>query len=177
MAGTLDAMVGADAATFARIEPVIRTWAANVVPLGAVGLAHKMKLVNNFVAMGQAALIAEALAMARKAGLTIEQFHAVIGSGRMRSGFYDTFMQWSLSGDDKAHLFTITNAHKDMRYVSSMAVEAGALNPMQAQVRNAFAAMDAAGQGERYVPMLADFVAVANGLPPAAQARSHDKPS
>ena len=164
-AGTLDTMVGCDDATFATIEPVLRCWAANIVHLGPLGLGPKMKLVNNFVAMGYAALFAEALAIARKAGLTIEQFHAVIGSGRMRSGFYDTFMKWSVEHDPNAHKFTIANAHKDMRYLAAMANEIGAVNNLQALVKNTFAAMEAAGDGQKYVPMLADFVARQNGLP------------
>ncbi len=168
-AGTLDTMVGAAPEVFARIEPVLRCWAGLVVHLGPVGLGHKMKLINNFVAMGYAALFAEALAIARKAGLSIAQFHSVIGSGRMRSPFYDTFMQWSLAGDENAHRFTISNAHKDMRYLAAMANELGVVNTLQAQVKNSFAAMEAAGQGERFVPMLADFVAALNALPPAAQ--------
>jgi hypothetical protein len=48
-----------------------------------------------------------------------------------------------------------------------MAGEVGAVNPIQAMVRNSFAAMEAAGEGDRYVPMLADFIAGLNGLPPA----------
>ena len=166
-AGTLDTMVGAEPEVFARIEPVLRAWAGNVVHLGPVGLGHKMKLINNFIAMGYAALFSEALAIARKSGLTVEQFHAVIGSGRMRSPFYDTFMQWTLAGDENAHRFTIANAHKDMRYLAAMANEAGAVNLLQPQVKNMFAAMQAAGQGERFVPMLADFIAGLNGLAPA----------
>lgn len=166
-AGTLDTMVGATPEVFARIEPVLRAWAGNVVHLGPVGLGHKMKLVNNFIAMGYAALFSEALAIARRSGLSVEQFHAVIGSGRMRSPFYDTFMQWTLAGDENAHRFTISNAHKDMRYLSAMANEAGAVNLLQPQVKNMFAAMEAAGQGERFVPMLADFIAGMNGLAPA----------
>ena len=169
-AGTLDTMVGADDATFAAIEPVLRCWAGNIVHLGPVGLGHKMKLVNNFVAMGYAALYAEALAIARRSGLSIEQFHTVIGSGRMRCGFYDTFMKWSVDHDPNAHLFTIANAHKDMRYMAAMANDAGAVNTLQAGVKNSFAAMDAAGQGQRHVPMLADFIAAQNGLPSAADA-------
>ena len=166
-AGTLDTMVGAEPEVFAHIEPVLRAWAGNVVHLGPVGLGHKMKLINNFVAMGYAALFSEALAIARKSGLTVEQFHSVIGSGRMRSPFYDTFMQWTLAGDENAHRFTIANAHKDMRYLAAMANEAGAVNLLQPQVKNMFAAMQAAGQGERFVPMLADFIAGLNGLAPA----------
>ena len=170
-AGTLDTMVGAEPEVFVRIEPVLRAWAGNVVHLGPVGLGHKMKLINNFVAMGYAALFSEALAIARKSGLTVEQFHSVIGSGRMRSPFYDTFMQWTLAGDENAHRFTIANAHKDMRYLAAMANEAGAVNLLQPQVKNMFAAMQAAGQGERFVPMLADFIAGLNGLAPAGSTR------
>lgn len=166
-AGTLDTMVGADPETFARIEPVLRCWAGLVVHLGPVSLGHKMKLVGNFVAMGYAALYSEAIAISRKAGLSIEQFHSVIGAGRMRSPFYDTFMQWSLVGDENAHRFTISNAHKDMRYLASMANELGIVNGIQAQVKNSFAAMEAAGKGDKFVPMLADFIAGVNGLPPA----------
>ena len=171
-AGTLDTMVGCDETTFRAIEPVLHCWAGNVVHLGPLGLGHKMKLVNNFVAMGYAALFAEALAIARKAGLTVEQFHSVIGAGRMRSGFYDTFMQWSREGNENAHKFTIANAHKDMRYLASMANETGAINNLQTLVKNSFAAMEAAGDGQKYVPMLADFIAGVNGLPPAAAERT-----
>jgi 3-hydroxyisobutyrate dehydrogenase-like beta-hydroxyacid dehydrogenase len=171
-AGTLDTMVGCDDATFAIIEPVLRCWAANVVHLGPLGLGHKMKLVNNFVAMGYAALFSEALAIARKAGLTVEQFHAVIGWGRMRSGFYDTFIRWSREGDENAHRFTVANAHKDMKYLAAMANEIGAVNNLQTLVKNDFAAMEATGQGQRYVPMLTDFVAHLNGLPPASAERT-----
>jgi 3-hydroxyisobutyrate dehydrogenase-like beta-hydroxyacid dehydrogenase len=80
-------------------------------------------------------------------------------------------MRWSREGDESAHRFTIANAHKDMRYLASMANEVGAVNNLQTLVKNSFAAMEAAGGGQRYVPMLADFVAQTNGLPPASAER------
>ena len=166
-AGTLDAMVGASAELFNAVKPVMECWAANIMHLGPVGLGHTMKLVNNFVAMGYAALYSEALAIARKAGLSQDQFHSVIGSGRMRSPFYDTFIKWTMNGDENAHKFTISNAHKDMRYLSSLANDIGALHPIQSMVKNSLAAMEAQGHAQKYVPMLADFVATQNGLPPS----------
>jgi hypothetical protein len=72
-----------------------------------------------------------------------------------------------MEGDENAHRFTISNAHKDMRYLSSLANEVGALHPIQVMVKNSFAGMEAAGQAQRYVPMLADFVAIQNDLPPS----------
>ena len=164
--GTLDAMVGADPEVFGRIKPIIECWAGVIVHLGATGLGHKMKLVNNFIGMGYGALYAEALALAQKSGLTPEQFDSVIRLGRLSNGFYETFMKWTLERDEAAHKFAISNAHKDMRYLTNLATAVGAVNPMQSVVKNAYAAMEAAGEGERYVPMLADFVARANGLDP-----------
>lgn len=162
--GTLDAMVGASPEVFDRIKPVIETWAGVVVHLGPVGLGHKMKLINNFLGMGYGVLYAEALAIARKSGLSAEQFDSVIRPGRLSNGFYETFMKWTLEQDENAHRFAISNAHKDMAYLGNLALSVGAVNPMQSVVKNAYAAMEAAGEGERYVPMLADFIARANGL-------------
>ena len=76
-AGKLDTMVGADDAVFEKIKPVLDTWAGVITHLGPVGLGHKMKLINNFIAMGYAPLYAEALAISRKAGLTVEQVDSV----------------------------------------------------------------------------------------------------
>jgi hypothetical protein len=163
--GTLDTMVGAAPEVFARVRPVIDTWAGVVVHLGPVGLGHKMKLINNFIAMGYGALYAEALAIARKNGLTAAQVDSVIRPGRMSNGFFETFMKYVLERDENAHRFTITNAAKDMTYLANMAQASGAVNPMQAAVRNAYAAMEAGGEGARFVPMLSDFIARVNGLP------------
>ena len=164
--GTLDAMVGAAPEVFEKIKPVIETWAGVIVHLGEVGLGHKMKLINNFIAMGYGALYGEALALARKSGLSTQQFDDVIRPGRLSNGFYETYMKWSLEGDENAHKFAISNAHKDMRYLANLAVSVGAVNPMQSVVKNAYAAMEAQGEGDRYVPMLADFIARQNGLEP-----------
>ncbi len=164
-AGTLDTMVGADPEVFAAIRPVLECWAGVIVHLGPVGLGHKMKLINNFIAMGYAALYSEALAIARKSGLTAEQVNSVIAPGRLSNGFYETFMKWTLERDENAHRFTVTNAHKDMRYMANMANAAGATNPIQSVVKNHLASMDAMGNGDKYLPMLADFIAAMNGLP------------
>jgi 3-hydroxyisobutyrate dehydrogenase-like beta-hydroxyacid dehydrogenase len=163
-AGTLDTMVGAAPETFERIKPVLDCWAGLVVHMGEVGLGHKMKLINNFISLGYAALYSEALAVACKSGLSAEQVDSVIRPGRLSNGFYETFMKWTLERDENAHKFTITNAHKDMRYLANLANSLGAVTPVQAALRNGFAAMEASGRGDSYLPMLADFVAAVNGL-------------
>jgi hypothetical protein len=163
-AGTLQALVGADPAVFERVKPLIACWAATIVHVGPVGAGHKMKLINNFLSLGYAALYSEALALGDKVGISAETFHSVIGQGRMRCGFYDTFMTYVITRDENAHRFTISNAYKDLRYLGAMADAAGVVDPLGSAVKNQFAAMAAAGEAERYVPMLADFVAKQNGV-------------
>jgi 3-hydroxyisobutyrate dehydrogenase-like beta-hydroxyacid dehydrogenase len=164
--GTLDCMVGADEATFARVEPVIATWAAKIVHIGGVGDGHRMKLLNNFISLGYAAIYSEALAMSQKVGIPIAEFDKVIRGGRMDCGFYQTFMGYAMEGNRESHKFTLTNAYKDIRYVESMANAATVATPMASAIKNSFAtAVNAGGDGpEDYLPHLADFVAKANGI-------------
>lgn len=56
-------MVGCDAAVFARVQPVIATWAAKITQIGPVGSGHKMKLLMNFIGLFSAALYSEALTL------------------------------------------------------------------------------------------------------------------
>ena len=164
-AGTLDTMVGADATTFARIKPILDTWAGKVVHIGGVGDGHKMKLLNNFVSLGYAAIYAEALVLAAKVGIAPETFDSVIRGGRMDCGFYQTFMGHTIEGNREAHRFTLSNALKDLSYLESMADAAKLANPVGNAVKNSFALGVAASGGgpEDYVPHLVDFIAGANG--------------
>ena len=162
--GALDTMVGASDEIFARLEPVLKTWAGKIVHIGATGDGHRMKLINNFISLGYAALYSEALALAQKVGISAERFDNVIRGGRMDCGFYQTFARWTLDGDPDAHKFTIANAHKDLRYLGAMADAAGLVDSMGSAVKNAFALASAAGGDAHFVPMLATYVERANGL-------------
>ncbi len=164
--GTLSAMVGADAAVFQRVKPVIEAWASTVVHIGKPGDGHRMKLLNNFLSLGYAALYSEALALGQKVGITVETFDSVIRGSRMDCGFYQTFMGYALEGNRESHKFTLTNALKDLTYLESMADAAGIANPIGNAAKNSFAmALAAGGDGpEDYVPHLADFVARRHGV-------------
>jgi len=165
--GALSTMVGAPDAVFARIKPVIDCWATSVVHLGPTGLGHKMKLLNNFLSLGYAALYSEAMAVGRKVGISVDQFDSVIRGSRMDCGFYQTFMGYAVEGNREAHKFTLSNAYKDARYLANMADNAAVVNPVGTAMKNSFAAaINAGGDGpEDYVPHLVDYVAKLNGLP------------
>ncbi|MGX9354661.1 NAD(P)-dependent oxidoreductase [Roseobacteraceae bacterium S113] len=163
-AGELATMMGAEAAVFERIHPVIAAWASNIVRMGDPGAGHKMKLINNMLAMGYAALYSEAIVLGEKVGITTAQFDSVIRGSRMDSGFYQTFMGHALEGNRESHKFTLTNALKDMTYLENMANSVGLDNAMGNAIKRSFAlAMSAGGDGpEDYVPHLVDHVARRN---------------
>ena len=161
--GTLDAMVGGSPEAVARARPVLEAFAGRIVETGPLGTGHTMKLLNNFLSMGYAALYAEALMVGAKAGLKPAVFDSVIRGGRMDSPAYQTFFKYVLERDRNAHRFSMQNALKDMSYLAGFAQALGVANPMGAAVRNSFALPVAAGRGDDYVPMLSDFVAEANG--------------
>lgn len=170
-AGMLDAMVGADDAVFARVQPVIDCWAGSITHIGPVGAAHRMKLIMNFIGMGYAALYAEAVVLGSKVGLAPQTVRQVIGGSRLSNGFFETFMKYTVDRDREAHRFSIANASKDVRYVASMAADAGVVNIMGAAIKHYFTHVEAIGKGEDFVPMLADHVGRLNGIDMAEAVR------
>ena len=162
--GTLDVMVGGEPASVERVRPVLEAFARRVVHTGPTGTGHTMKLLNNFLSMGYAALYAEALALGAKAGLTPQTFDSVIRGGRMDCGFYQTFFKYVLERDREAHKFTLRNGLKDTTYLAAFANATDTANPLGAAVRNSFALAVGAGRGDDYVPMLSDIIADLNGV-------------
>jgi 3-hydroxyisobutyrate dehydrogenase-like beta-hydroxyacid dehydrogenase len=168
--GTLDVMVGGDPDAVKRARPVLEAFAGRVVETGPVGTGHTMKLLNNFLSMGYAAIYSEALMIGAKAGLAPAVFDTVISGGRMDCAFYQTFRKYVIERDRDAHRFTLANALKDVSYLAGFAQALGVANPVGAAVRNSFAQAVATGHGDDYVPMLSDWVAEWNGTSLAPKA-------
>jgi len=162
--GALTAIVGAEDAAFAYVEPAIAAFAAKILHVGGPGAGHTMKLLNNFLSLGYGAIYAEALALAAKVGVSPEVFNSVLSGSRMDCGFYQTFFKYVLERDVNAHRFTLANAHKDMRYVNNLANATGAANFVSASVKNLYAVAEGLGRGDWNVPQISDVVAELNGV-------------
>ncbi|MFZ3582801.1 NAD(P)-dependent oxidoreductase [Loktanella sp. DJP18] len=168
-AGTLDCMVGCDAATFDAVKPVLDCWAGNITHVGPSGSGHKMKLLMNFISMGYASLYAEATVLGAAVGIPPAKVRQVIGSSRLTNGFFDTFMTYAVDREE-VHKFTIANAAKDLRYVGAMADAAGLTTIMASAVKQYFAQAEASGHGGDFVPSITDRVGALNGLDMQAEA-------
>ena len=123
--GKLNVMVGANPDDFAAIKPALEAFGENIFHVGGPGAGHKLKLLNNFLAMGYAALIAEALAVGAKTGVDLEALHRVVSVGGANSGIFQLLVPKALKGDYTGLPFMLSLAQKDMRYYTHMAEAAG----------------------------------------------------
>ncbi len=130
--GRLNTMVGADAATFREIEPVLKAFCENIFHIGEVGTGHKIKLINNCAAIGQMALIAEALTACAKLGVDPKKYFALVSSGAANSGIFQIMAGRAVEGDFGGMKFGLANALKDVRYYNQMAMESGVAGAMAA---------------------------------------------
>jgi 3-hydroxyisobutyrate dehydrogenase-like beta-hydroxyacid dehydrogenase len=119
--GRLNAMVGADDATFAAIRPVLAAFCENIFHVGPPGAGHTLKLVNNFMALTIAASIAEAFAVATKAGVPLAKLVEVVSQGALNSNIFQMMGRGAAEGDLTRMQFSIENAAKDLRYYTHLA--------------------------------------------------------
>ncbi len=169
--GQLAVMVGADGATLARIRPLLEAFASTILPAGALGNGHKLKLINNFISLGYAALYSEALVLTHKAGLTTQAFDELIRASRMDCALFRTFMGWALDGNKDAHKFSLQNCLKDTTYVKQFSAALGLPAPLAAALQGVYAQAVDAGFGGANLPELPRPLAAAAGvnLVPARQ--------
>ena len=162
--GRLNVMVGADEAAFATIKPALQAIAENIFHVGPVGAGHKIKLLNNFLAMGQAAAIAEVLVAGRKLGVDLEQFYKMITAGGVNSGIFQMMVPKSLTGDFTGFQFGIANALKDLRYYTHMTENGGLPSLMGEAVHQSFVQASALGFKDRLIASLIEAQAKVNNL-------------
>jgi 3-hydroxyisobutyrate dehydrogenase-like beta-hydroxyacid dehydrogenase len=162
-AGTLNTLVGADEATLAAIRPVLETFCENIFHIGSVGAGHKLKLINNFLSQGTAALIAEAVTTATKAGVDLHKLFEVVSEGGANSGVFQRMMPWVMGTGAGGMVFQLKNGQKDVRYYTHLAEAAGSTAFIGEAVHQTFALASAMGEGESYVPALARALGKVNG--------------
>jgi 3-hydroxyisobutyrate dehydrogenase-like beta-hydroxyacid dehydrogenase len=162
--GRLNVMVGADAAIFAKIEPALKAFAENIFHVGGTGAGHKLKLINNFMAMSQAAIIAEAVAAAAKVGVDLESLVKLISAGGVNSGIFQMMVPPALKGDLATFKFGLGNGQKDLRYYTHMTEQAGVPSALGEAVHQTFVQAAALGFADKFVPSLLEAQERINGI-------------
>lgn len=158
-AGRLNLLVGGDTDLFEECRPLLACYAENIVHAGTVSAGHQLKLLHNFVSVGFAAVLLEAVACAERAGVDATLFLDVLNSGGGRSVTLDRMRPYIETHDTSAYRFSIGNAAKDMGYYATMAAELGASRAAAEAIRQIYAAAVSSGHGQETVPEMAALLA------------------
>lgn len=155
-AGTLAIMVGAEDATFARIEPILSHAGDTILHCGPVGCGQVAKILNNMVLFQNVVAMSEALALGKAAGMDGAKLFDVISQGSgdsfalrnhgMKAMIPDTFPKQAFPTD---------YALKDVSYALDLAREAGLSAPGAELAEARMKMAQAAGYAEDYFPVLA----------------------
>ncbi len=163
--GTLSIMVGGDAAAFATVKPILDVMGNpdKVVHIGGPGAGQLCKLCNQMVIGGTLVAVAEALALARKAGVDAAKVREALLGGFAQSRVLEVHGERALKGTYKPGFKTHLYA-KDMRNVVSTLAEHNMPAPVTAIVQQVLHATMAAGHGEDDNSIMAKTIFAMAGL-------------
>ena len=145
--GKLGIMVGGAEETVQRVRPVLETMAAVIVHAGPSGAGSTLKLVNNLILGVAIQAVAEALILARKAGIDPERVREITSVGGARTGAMETRGPRMIKSDFSPH-FSANNMHKDLSTALALADVVGAATPVAAATLEVLRAARAQGKGE-----------------------------
>ena len=142
--GTLAIMVGGDDAAFAKAEPVLKGMGEAIIRTGAVGSAHAMKALNNFVYAAGLLATAEALRMGEALGLDLGILTDVMNASSGRNIATETKARQEIINGRYAGGFMLGLMRKDLETAGSIAEQTGFSAGMLALCRERWTAALAA---------------------------------
>jgi len=157
--GALAIMVGASAAVFARIRPMLDYIATDITHGGDVGSGQVLKLVNNMLVFANTVALAEMMVLGEKAGVAPEVLLDAVSKG---SG--DSFvlrnhgMKAMLPRNFPERAFSPEYVLKDISYVFELAQQTGTLLPAADTARAYYEAAAGSHLAGRYFPGVIELV-------------------
>jgi 3-hydroxyisobutyrate dehydrogenase len=152
-------MVGADPAVFARIEPLLACCASEVTLCGPVGAGQVVKILNNMVLFETVNALAEALAIARRAGVEPALLLATFAKGSADSfALRNHGMKAMLPRTFPERAFSTEYALKDLGYALDLAREVGVTARGAEVVGAVLQETIESGLGRAYYPALLEVV-------------------
>ena len=154
-AGTLSIMVGASAALFARVEPLLRYIGSDVTHCGEIGCGQVVKLINNTLVFEHVAALAEMMVVGERAGVAPDVLLQAVSKG---SG--DSFvlrnhgMKAMLPRNFPERSFPPEYVLKDLGYTIELAKSYGVQPRLPAVVEGYYRAAVEKGLGGRYFPAI-----------------------
>ncbi|SNT43661.1 hypothetical protein SAMN05216374_4104 [Tardiphaga sp. OK246] len=157
--GTLSVMVGASAAIFAKLQPLIATFATDITHCGDIGAGQVVKILNNMVLMETVVALGEALETAKRAGLDPKLVFETLAKGSADSfALRNHGMKAMLPDTFPERAFSTEYARKDISYALDLAKSVNIkLQGAELADKILGEAIDA-GDGDLYWPVLARVI-------------------
>ena len=153
--GTLSVMVGADAAVYERLLPLIRCFASDVTHCGAAGVGQAVKILNNMVLMQTVNALAEAMAIGRQVGIEPSLLFSTLAKGSADSfALRNHGMKAMVPGVFPLQAFSTEYAHKDITYALQLAEDTGITARGAELTQSVLQQTIDAGHGKEYWPVL-----------------------
>lgn len=152
--GTLNILVGGDAAVLEEMRPVLASFTESIAHVGPVGAGHRMKLLHNFVSLGFMSLLAEAAAHAELAGVDPAVLVDVLAKGGGAGTALQRMAPFMLTRNPSDVPFALSNALKDLSYYRQTASDSGAAHQIADAVLGVLDGVVSDGHGQAYVPEL-----------------------
>lgn len=160
--GKITALVGGDAALYARHRAAIEAMCARSFLMGPVGSAAVIKVITNMLAFIHLVAAGEALMLARKGGLDLAQaYHAIVASSG-NSFVHETESRLVLNGSYDIG-FTMDLALKDLGFALGMGDEFGVPLDLASRVAAIFEQGKAAYGGGAWSTMIVKLLEDAVG--------------
>jgi 4-hydroxybutyrate dehydrogenase/sulfolactaldehyde 3-reductase len=163
-------MVGADDADFARVEPALNAMGTDIFRCGKPGMGSRMKVINNFMLLSTAQIVAESIALGTKLGLDIQTMHDVTGNTTARNGQFHILMVNKVLKGDIDPGFTVDLAFKDLTLAMTAAAECRVGLPMGAAAHAVFGGARATEYATRDYSALLDYACENAGINPPRMA-------
>ncbi len=144
---TLSVMVGGDAAAFGQALPLLAGMGTTITHVGESGAGQTIKLCNQLVCGINIQAICEALALARAAGIDLQQLRRVLLGGSAASWMLDKLGPQMIEGNADAG-FRIDLMLKDLRLAAQQAQETSVPLPATALVTAQYLDARAHGEGD-----------------------------
>jgi 2-hydroxy-3-oxopropionate reductase len=145
--GTLSIMVGGDRALFEQVLPIFQAMGKTITHLGPLGFGGFTKLANQIIVAVNLTALAEALTLARKAGLDRELTIKALSGGLAGSRCLDQKAPNYVQGSYKPG-FKIDLHYKDLGLIMEAARALGVPLPATAVVQEMFNALRVKGRGQ-----------------------------
>lgn len=147
--GSLTIMFGGEEETWKKVHPVLEVIGNKLVYVGGTGSGDAIKLVNNLMLGCNMAAIAEAMALGKQLGLSLETMKDIIGSSSGNSYAFSAKMEKFIIPEQFEGGFATDLQYKDLNLALEAAKENRVPLPMTAVATQVFEASRSIGNGKR----------------------------